>query len=147
MKIEDLKKICGKYNIRHGKKFFNFIYSIIIGKKKIEYVANILARVNSIHGSIAEIDGILKSIECQEYTDPAPAHNIYREQFNLVDLLDGYWYSVWEHHGNHHWKSKMLYSIMCYFTVNVWVISIPENFFYFKDFRAKLAKDLVQFKM
>ena len=117
----------------------------ILGKKKEQYVANIMTRVATAHTARAKVEAFMKSLQSSWNPDPAPVHTLYRASFNIIDLLDGYWYEVDDKHGNHVWKSKMLFAIMRFFMINVWVLSVQEEFTYWKDFRANIASDMVVF--
>jgi hypothetical protein len=73
-------------------------------------------------------------------------HDFYRKWFNLIDLADGYWYGVADHHRNERWKSKMILAICKFFIINVWVLSTCHEFKMWTRFRESLASDLAGFK-
>ncbi len=91
---------------------------------KATLITNILTRVKTIYGSMAEVEAVKKKIMVASFRGSGDLHTLYKSWFNLVDLGDKYWYAAADYHGNRQWKSKMLYSIMHRFMVNVWVLSI-----------------------
>jgi hypothetical protein len=115
-----------------------------LGKKKSDYVAKIMSRVKTVHSSNSMIETSMKIIKSTGFIDPAPIHQFYHNWFNLVDIADKYWYQVADYHGNRKWKSKMLYSIMCHFTLNVWCLSISKHPMLWKDFRKTLSTELIE---
>lgn len=116
-----------------------------IGKKKDSYIQNILNRVNTVHKNAAELEFVLKRISSEWHSDPAPIHEFYRERFNLVDILDRYGAEVEEHHGNQNWKSKMLLTIMHFFTFNSWVCYALQKYEMWTQYRANLASKLATY--
>ena len=116
---------------------------MILGKKKATYIENILRRVATTHTQRNEIEQVKRYIESKFFPDPAPIHNLYREYFNLVDLMDRHWYEVKESHPNPKWKSKFLLSIMRFFVINSWVWYTQENYETWKYFHINLAEELI----
>jgi hypothetical protein len=84
-------------------------------------------------------------VKTSGFDDPAPIHDFYRLWFNLIDLCDKKWYSVADHHGNHYWKSKMLFFTMRHFMINVWALIATNQYKKWISFRADLADDLTAF--
>jgi hypothetical protein len=110
------------------------------------FIDNILARIEVAHSKKAEVIRVQKNINQQGFSGVTPIHKTYRDYFNLIDLLDKRWYSVQEHHGNYSWKSKMLFAIMRFFTINVWTLSLSEQYCSYKIFRKNLARSLIERK-
>ena len=109
MKIEDLKNVYQRWNIRQGNH-------------KDQDISNIVSRSTAIHQQYNHLESLKKSIETQWNPIPAPPHFFYHSHFNLIDLLDRKWNSVEEHHHqNHHWKYKMMLAILRFALLNVWV--------------------------
>jgi hypothetical protein len=109
-------------------------------------VQNISNRIKTVHTRKSEIDSTVEFTKSTWFEDPAPIHNFYREWFNLIDLADGYWYEVEDHHRNERWKSKMILTICKYFIINVWVLSTCQEFSKWRNFRTSLASDLAGFQ-
>jgi divalent metal cation (Fe/Co/Zn/Cd) transporter len=103
-----------------------------------------MARVNTIYGSVSQVEAIKKFVSMPSYSGSGDLHVLYKTWFNLVDIGDHYWYAAVDHHANQRWKSKMLFSIMHHFMTNVWVLSILQQDSTWMDFRAKLASVLVE---
>ena len=93
------------------------------------------------------MDTLKDYIKSKYFKDPAPLHDFYREWFNLIDLINRYWYEVSDKHKNGKWKSKMLFSILRFFLINVWVFSSKEKFNFWKNFREELAKEMIKFEL
>jgi hypothetical protein len=66
MTISELRKICQQYNILQGKK-------------KQQYVDNILKSVATVHSQSVALYQLKKLIDTQYIPDPAPIHNEYRD--------------------------------------------------------------------
>ena len=131
-KNEELKSICNKYNIKKGKK-------------KEDYINNIMARVNTVHNKVGEMHQLNNYIKSQYFSTPALLHDFYRSHFNLIDVSDGYWYDVNNSHANHNWKSKMIFNIIKYSIINIWVYVSKKQWMTWIDFREYLAKELITF--
>jgi hypothetical protein len=101
-------------------------------------------RVETIHKEKSFIEKIMDHVNKPSISDPAPIHVFYHNHFNLVDLADRYWYKVADSHGYWNWKTKFLFAIMKYFMINVWVISIQEEYQDWITFRKNLACNLAQ---
>jgi hypothetical protein len=101
-------------------------------------------RVRVVHAEKDELEQVKTYLQQNSFTDPAPLHQLYKSTFNLVDLLDGYWYDVEEHHRNYSWKSKMLLSIMRFFMVNVWAYHLQRDDTEWMDFRKSLATEILK---
>ena len=143
--VLELNEICVNFNIKKGKyEFFNF-QLILLVKGKQNIISKILHRVASEHRNESTILKVLEYVTTKFHDDPAPLHNFYKSSFNWVDLADRYWYKVNDAHGNHRWKSKMLFAILRFAMVDVWAASTldkPENWI---TFRANLADEIVKF--
>lgn len=115
MKVDELRAICKKYNIKQGKK-------------KEQFANNIVKRSETVHQHQTVIDQICEEIEENSLIDPAPAHDFYRDWFNLVDLADRRWYEVEDHHAHQSWKTKMILAILHFATMNAWVYATKFNY-------------------
>ena len=83
MTVQNLKKRCIQWNIKGGKN-------------KAAYVENISHRSQTIHEKSSSVDKVYCSITSSAPPDPAPAHQVYRKWFNLVDKANKKWYAVEE---------------------------------------------------
>ena len=104
-----------------------------------------MKRVETKHGDINKFKKMNEFLKSTFYEDPAPLHDNYKSYFNLVDLLDRYWYKVQETHANHHWKGKSLLGVLRLVIINCWVLSILEDFEKWPEYRLNLAKALVKY--
>jgi hypothetical protein len=77
--------------------------------------------------------------------DPAPLHQFYRAHFNIVDLIDRYWYKVADCHHNIRWKSKLMFGIMRLGMVNCWALWLSVQYEQWRQFRLNTAMDLLGF--
>jgi hypothetical protein len=143
MKVVDLKNVCNKWNIHHGKYQVNTLKHL--GRNKIDYVEKILQRVETIHHKATIIGKMEKFIDNTWYDHPAPLHEDYFNYFNFIDIGDRYYYAVNECHPNYFWKSKMLQAMMRLGTINVWTYYSQEEYLIWLDFRMKLAEELVKY--
>ena len=103
--------------------------SFLIGKKKQDYVENIMRRVNSVHAAQASaLSQTQQLVEKLFLADPSPIHQFYGKYFNLVDLADScYWYKVQESHKNYSWKrSKLLLGNIRFAMLNAWVMMASQ---------------------
>jgi hypothetical protein len=132
--VEDLKGICKKYNIKYGKK-------------KADYVTNIVTRSNTVHQDRSEVEKLVSSILATSLLDPAPAHIFYRENFNPIDLADGYWYACEEKHAKRNWKTKMLLAMLRFAVMNAWVASTRNVWYQWLPWRGMVAKQLMTFNL
>jgi hypothetical protein len=132
MKVDQLKEICRKYNIKQGKN-------------KASLIDNIVARSTTLHQNINELT-VLKQKICSTWLpDPPPLHDFYRSWFNLVDLADRKWYSVENHHQQQNWKAKMIHAILRFAVLNAWVYSTTSNFMKWKEWRKQAAMGFMNY--
>jgi hypothetical protein len=103
-----------------------------------------MKRVETTHRNFTTVQKVLKYVEKEQFPDPAILHDFYKSYFNLVDLVDRYWYKVQETHGNWKWKSKMLLAIMRMAVINVWSISCQGEYEKWLQFRESLAENLTK---
>src|SRR5690554_5196003 len=90
------------------------------------------------------VENTEKYLRTSFFTTPATLHQFYRAHFNLVDLANGYFYQVEDHHGQHQWRSKQMFSILRFFIINIWSASSQVQPKMWKVFRESLAKKLIQ---
>jgi hypothetical protein len=100
--------------------------------------------VSSIYENRGAVESIKNYLKTNQFADPAPLHNFYKEWFNLVDLTDRLWYAVEENHGNWRWRSKLFFGIMKYFIISVWSRFVAYEWKEWIDFRFDLADQLTQ---
>jgi hypothetical protein len=93
---------------------------------------------------MSQLEALQSHIGSNFLQDPAPIHQAYHSHFNLVDLADRYWNAVEDHHHNHSWKSKKVITILCFAVINLWVYSVHQEYFSWRDFQAKVAKELMK---
>lgn len=117
-----------------------------MGKKKADYVANIFARSQVLHVHQHALDALQQHIKSEYLEKPGPIHVLYKEYFNLVDLVDRRWNSVEEHHPNHKWKSKMLFTIIRFAIMNAWVHAVKHKLVKWLQWRTILARALLEYK-
>lgn len=132
MKVDELKDICKKYNIKQGKN-------------KVITIKNITARSTTLNRDIGELNLLKKSLVTMHLSDPAPLHDFYRSWFNLVDLVDRKWYAVEEHYPNQNWKSKHILAILRCAILNMWTYAIRVNFQKWKQWRKAMALKLIEY--
>jgi hypothetical protein len=63
----------------------------------------------------------------------------------LVDIADRYWNEVEEHHHHQNWKSKVLLMMLRFALLNLWVYVARTEYQEWKEFRNKLAKEMIKF--
>ncbi len=61
-----------------------------------------MKRVETTHRNFTTLQKVLKYVEKEQFLDSAIFYDFYKSYFNLVDLVDHYWYKVQETHGK--WK-------------------------------------------
>ena len=121
--------------------------SFLIGKKKQDYVENIMRRVNSVHAAQASALSQTQPLVVEKLflADPSPIHQFYGKYFNLVDLADSYyWHKVQESNKNYSWKSsKLLLGNMRFAMLNAWVVMASQvKYEEWLTFRANLATEV-----
>lgn len=134
MKIDQLREICVRYNIKQGKL-------------KANLVDNISTRSQTVHRQYEEVERLTKDVRGNFHQIPGPAHNFYRAYFNLVDLADRKWNAVADHHGNRIWKSKMTLSILRFAVLNAWTFATKIKYEKWRDWRCTLACSILEINM
>lgn len=129
--VAELQKICEKYKIRRGRK-------------KDEYVYNIMKRVYSVHQQLSQAQMLQDFLDKRWHRDPAKLHDFYSLHFNVIDLVNRRWHSVEEHHGHHHWQTKLLLAVLRYVVFNSWVLATKATGVKWKEWRLNLARDLIE---
>ena len=99
MKIEELKEICKKWNIK-------------IKGNKPNLADNIVTRSLTLNQDFGQLKSLETSLQSHWNKDPALMHDYYKCHFNAVDLVDCKWNQVEEHHQNQHWEAKMILTIL-----------------------------------
>ena len=107
MTVVELRQICNKYNIKQGKR-------------KAELISNIVQRLETVHDHQNDVEQIITEISKPANIDPAPIHDFYRANFNLIDLVDRRWYSTEEHHAHHSWQTKLVLAMLRLAVMNAW---------------------------
>ena len=110
-----------------------------LGKKKAEYVENIMKRVNTVHTRKSDLEKTRKLAASRHMEVPSPTHDLYGTLFGLVDRADLYWYKVQDKHQINSWRSKFLLGNMRFAVMNMWVISAQEKYQKLLEFRYDLA--------
>jgi hypothetical protein len=131
--IAEMRNICHKWNIKQGKK-------------KQQYIDNIVKRSETLHRHMSEVEQIQKAILKGSLPDPSPTHNFYRDWFNCVDMSNRRWYSVEECHAHYSWKTKMLLTILRFGIMNLWTSYLSKKFYTFLSFRTELAERMRQYE-
>jgi hypothetical protein len=108
-------------------------------------VDNIVKRVATVHRSRTALETLRMRTKTISTPDPAIIHNFYHAYFNLVDIADRYWNEVEEHHHYQNWKSKVLLMILRFAVLNLWVYVARTEYQEWKEFRNKLAKEMIKF--
>lgn len=140
-------------SVKHGVlkkvKFGKYLdyNSIHIGTKKEHRITNILKRVETVHKFATDVLKLKKVIQTHWLKDPALTHDFYKSHFNLVDRADRYIGRITDHHPNQRWRSKMLFAILRFATLNVWSRSTTVHFRKWHEFRSILAQSLIDFIM
>ena len=71
-------------------------------------------------------------------------HELYKENFNFVDIIDKYYYKVEDHHHYWNWKFKMVKVILKLCIYNAWVMSSEYFLFDLLEFRDDIASTLLK---
>lgn len=114
-------------------------------KKKLEFINNILKRVESEHVQGTSLIQLEKMTDTFYLPNSAPLHDLYGKHFNLVDLADRSWYKVNEAHANLSWKSELLLGNLRFGILNCWTAHCQVEFESWKVFRINLARKLLLF--
>ncbi len=147
MKIDELKGICRKYNVKFGGcGVVYFLFPHLQGQKKENYVANIYRRVEMVHQNSAALGTLRKKIEIEFQANTPPVNEHYHKWFNLLDLADGYWYDAQENHQNQSWKSKMLLGILRFVVINSWVFHVQHSYSQWMVYRENVIKSVLGIK-
>lgn len=128
--VAQLREICAKENIKRGKT-------------KAALIDNILARSATVHQEYERVESIKRRVLTDHLPIPGPAHQFYRAFFNLIDLADKKWNAVADHHGNQHWKSKMLLAILRFALLNAWTYATKIKYSSWLDWRRELALSIL----
>lgn len=129
MKVEDLKNLCCLYNIKHGKV-------------KGDYVENIFLRSQAHHNTNSPVKKLVHLLQSAWLPQMAPAHNVYRAEFNTVDLADRRYKSVDHSHRIEDWKVKFTFILLRYATINGFSTFAATNAVKYSEYRPKLAEQL-----
>lgn len=110
------------------------------GKRKAELQEDLREARNTGQDRVA---AMLRDLE-EAPSDNEPAHHQkYREGFNAIDLHDGYWYDLQNHHYPTHWKPKFILSLLQSGLVNSWVAYRHFERIRLLQFYEGLAKDIL----
>lgn len=88
-------------------------------KKREENIRKILRGEEISQGAHGRI---LEQLQNSSSSEEPPHHNFYGQNFNPIDLQDGYWYSMQSHHPLRTWKAKLTMSILEIGVVNTYTI-------------------------
>ena len=134
MTIENLREICHNYYIKQGKK-------------KDKYIENILNRVNTIHTNSTELIKLELDIKSKWKKDPSVIHDFYREWFNIIDIADGYWYSVEDNHHTQSWGCKMIHAILRHIMLISWAYHSLSKYESWIDYRTNVGRELTKYSL
>ena len=87
-----------------------------------------------------------KDLEAAISTSATPHHNFYRNNFNHVDLHNRRFYKWFYRFKINDWTAKMVLSVLTDMVTNAWAAYCEKNEIKLKDFRTKLAKELMEFE-
>ncbi len=59
-----------------------------------------------------------RELESKGFAGVAPQHQLYREDFNAVDLFDKQYYKCTAPYPIHHWRTKLFFSLFEVFLIN-----------------------------
>lgn len=145
MKCEDLKELCKKWNIRQGNiELFIINFEDAKKKKKADLVQVILNRVANAHSARSQLESTIQTTKTKWNIEAAMIHQSYRSFFNLVDLLDKYFYKVQDHHCNIRWKGRFCFFLLRFPTVNVWAFTIWHTPCRYRIFRRDFAAGILE---
>jgi len=116
------------------------------GKVKADAVSNILTRVSTIYNEASQMDLVQRVCDHLSLPDPAPLHNLYGDLFNLVDLADRYHYAVNDTHHNQCWRSKLVFGLLRFVTLDTWVMTSRTHYEPWIQFRGNLASKLLEYQ-
>jgi len=71
-------------------------------------------------------------------------HVFYRDYFNLIDLINGHWYAVEEHHHHQNCKTKVILAILHNAAINAWGYTTKLDYLECPAWRTALVQKLLQ---
>ena len=87
-----------------------------------------------------ELNSIKNKFLSASQQKPAPHHNYYHSNFNAVDIHDGFWNKLQNHHSVRNWKSKMILALLDIGLVNSWSIYNSFKSITLMEFYENIAK-------
>lgn len=93
---------------------------VSVGKRKADTVANILVMCKP--AELSNQDRILQHIESTSFRGRPSQHDLYRAEFNSVDLHNRQWYKNNLRIQVKHWRTKLVLSVMQQATINATTI-------------------------
>jgi hypothetical protein len=131
MRIPQLKSICKKLKIKAK------------GNKK-DMIEKIIKISNSPISEKSKQIALRSTLETQYITDPAIIHDLYKSNFNVVDLIDRFWYKIHHSHTNKHWRGQLLNGMLRNVFINSYSFYYSKFGGYnFVDFCLLLSKELI----
>ncbi len=116
--------------------------TILLGKNKEQYIANIMLRSNTLYGNLDEVKGVENFIRKQSFLGKSILHDLYVTRFNAVDLGDRYYSKVDDGHRVHDWHTKLWFALVKLGTVNCYARCISSIYQDWIDFRRNLGEEL-----
>jgi len=90
------------------------------------------------------LETLKTSLSTDNLADLTPLHEFYWDYFNLIDLVDRYWYKVEEHHHHKQWQTEMILAILHKAVINSWVYGNKSKFETWMSWYNTLAEQLLK---
>lgn len=130
-KIPELKEICKKHHVPYGARKQNFI-------------DNIITRSKLMNSDIDKAEGVLLALSKANFENMHIPNKLYRQHFNLVDLVDRYCAQFKNGHGVNNWRTKYILNILRTAIVNCWVRTQTLFYSSWATYRESLAEKLLE---
>jgi hypothetical protein len=127
---KQLRDICTRWNVRAAAR-------------KSDIIENILSKVKLQHVALSNEQEMRRALTERAFKGNGPLHESYKDNFNLVDLIDRQWNAVEEHHHHRDWKTKYLLLILRLSVHNAMVHSKIAFGKEWLQYRTDLAKTLL----
>lgn len=89
-------------------------------KRKKELVNELRIVLNS--NNETTFSSQLKEISDTQHHGPPTHHDIYRSNFNSIDLHDRYWHRFRYYYKTHNWRTKIIMGILTVAVLNSWTL-------------------------
>jgi len=111
--------------------------------RKSDIIANILSKVRLQHAVFSDEQQMRRALSGQAFKGNGPLHESYKDNFNLVDLIDRQWNAVEEHHHHQDWRTKYLLFVLRFAVYNAMVHSKVAFGKEWLQYRTDIAKALM----